>query len=141
MMAYQVSEGSGKGWVTSEYGMRRAPPRSARRARRHGGNQSGRTLEIQTIDRPLIARVTDQEALGERTVWIDCDVPGGWRNAHSFHHRSVCRSGAGIRAADRGRNLEEFAADRHGGGYKRRHVDDRALLDLAYEEIRALKWI
>src|SRR5882672_1673382 len=77
-------KGSGKGWVTSEYGMlpRATEERTPREATR--GKQSGRTLEIQRLIGRSLRAVTDQEALGERTVWIDCDViqaDGGTRTA------------------------------------------------------------
>src|SRR5271154_1849130 len=77
-------KGTGKGWVTSEYGMlpRATEERTAREATR--GKQSGRTLEIQRLIGRSLRAVTDQEALGERTVWIDCDViqaDGGTRTA------------------------------------------------------------
>jgi len=73
-------------------------PREAAR-----GKQSGRTLEIQRLIGRSLRAVTDQEALGERTVWLDCDViqaDGG--TAHGVNHRSVRGAGAGIRAFDRG---------------------------------------
>ena len=77
-------KGSGKGWVTSEYGMlpRATEERTQREATK--GKQSGRTLEIQRLIGRSLRAVTDQEALGERTVWIDCDViqaDGGTRTA------------------------------------------------------------
>jgi len=67
-------KGSGKGWVTSEYGMlpRATEQRTQREATR--GKQSGRTLEIQRLIGRSLRAVINQEALGERTVWIDCDV-------------------------------------------------------------------
>src|SRR3981081_3631170 len=67
-------KGSGKGWVTSEYGMlpRATEERTSREATR--GKQSGRTLEIQRLIGRSLRAVTDQEALGERTVWLGCDV-------------------------------------------------------------------
>src|SRR5260370_26378030 len=67
-------KGSGKGWVTSEYGMlpRATEERTPREAAR--GKQSGRTLEIQRLIGRSLRAVTEQEALGERTVWLDCDV-------------------------------------------------------------------
>jgi len=77
-------KGSGKGWVTSEYGMlpratdRRTPREAAR------GKQSGRTQEIQRLIGRSLRAVTDLKALGERTVWLDCDViqaDGGTRTA------------------------------------------------------------
>ena len=77
-------KGQGKGWVTGEYGMlpRATEQRTARESMR--GRPSGRTLEIQRrIGRSLRA-ITDQKKLGERTVWLDCDViqaDGGTRTA------------------------------------------------------------
>ena len=77
-------KGSGKGWVTSEYGMlpRATEERTPREAAR--GKQSGRTQEIQRLIGRSLRAVTDQEAMGERTVWLDCDViqaDGGTRTA------------------------------------------------------------
>ena len=77
-------KGTGKGWVTSEYGMlpRATEERTPREASR--GKQTGRTLEIQRLIGRSLRAITDQEALGEKTVWIDCDVieaDGGTRTA------------------------------------------------------------
>jgi ribonuclease PH len=77
-------KGSGKGWVTGEYGMlpRATEQRTPREAAR--GRQSGRTLEIQRLIGRSLRAVTDLEALGERTAWLDCDViqaDGGTRTA------------------------------------------------------------
>ena len=76
--------GSGSGWVTAEYGMlpRSTAQRSPREAAR--GRQGGRTLEIQRIIGRSLRAVMDLEALGERTVTLDCDViqaDGGTRTA------------------------------------------------------------
>src|ERR1700733_15329090 len=67
-------KGTGKGWVTSEYGMlpRATEERTPREATR--GKQSGRSVEIQRLIGRSLRAVTDQEAMDERTVWIDCDV-------------------------------------------------------------------
>jgi ribonuclease PH len=75
---------SGKGWVTGEYGMlpRSTHTRSGREAAR--GKQGGRTMEIQRLIGRSLRAVTDLEALGERTVTLDCDViqaDGGTRTA------------------------------------------------------------
>lgn len=75
-------EASGKGWVTGEYGML---PRSTltRRSRERGGAR-GRTQEIQRLIGRSLRAVTDMEALGPRTVTLDCDVlqaDGGTRTA------------------------------------------------------------
>ncbi len=75
---------TGRGWITAEYGMlpRATSERTEREASR--GKQGGRTMEIQRlIGRSLRASV-NPELLGERTVWIDCDViqaDGGTRTA------------------------------------------------------------
>ena len=76
--------GSGKGWVTSEYGMlpRATDKRTPREAAR--GKQTGRTQEIQRLIGRSLRAVMDLEKFGERTAWIDCDViqaDGGTRTA------------------------------------------------------------
>src|SRR4029453_7062121 len=75
---------SGKGWVTAEYGMlpRSTPPRTQREAT--AGKVGGRTQEIQRLIGRSLRSVTKLSALGERTIWIDCDViqaDGGTRTA------------------------------------------------------------
>lgn len=77
-------KGRGSGWVTAEYGMlpRATHSRSAREAAR--GKQSGRTLEIQRLIGRSLRAVVDLQALGERTITVDCDVlqaDGGTRTA------------------------------------------------------------
>jgi ribonuclease PH len=76
--------GAGTGWVTGEYGMlpRATHSRSGREAAR--GKQGGRTVEIQRLIGRSLRAATDLEALGERTVTLDCDVlqaDGGTRTA------------------------------------------------------------
>ena len=75
---------TGRGWVTGEYGMlpRSTHTRSGREASR--GKQGGRTLEIQRLIGRSLRAVTNLEALGERSVTLDCDViqaDGGTRTA------------------------------------------------------------
>lgn len=73
-------KGSGTGWVTAEYGML---PRSCQ-TRIKRGRDSGRTYEIQRLVGRSLRAVTEMKAMGERTVWIDCDViqaDGGTRTA------------------------------------------------------------
>ena len=77
-------KGSGTGWITSEYAMipRATDTRTPREAAR--GRQAGRTMEVQRLIGRALRAVTDLAALGERTVWIDCDViraDGGTRTA------------------------------------------------------------
>ena len=76
--------GKGKGWVTAEYGMlpRSTGSRMAREASR--GKQGGRTLEIQRLIGRSLRAVINLQALGERTITLDCDVlqaDGGTRTA------------------------------------------------------------
>jgi len=76
--------GSGKGWVTAEYGM--LPRATHTRGRREAasGKQSGRTQEIQRLIGRSLRAVTDLAALGERQITLDCDVlqaDGGTRTA------------------------------------------------------------
>lgn len=76
--------GSGRGWVTAEYGM--LPGSTHTRARREAssGRQSGRTMEIQRLIGRSLRACVDFEALGERTIVVDCDViqaDGGTRTA------------------------------------------------------------
>src|SRR3970040_601545 len=75
---------SGKGWVTAEYGMlpRATTTRTTREASM--GRVGGRTQEIQRLIGRSRRSVTDLSALGERTIWLDCDVlqaDGGTRTA------------------------------------------------------------
>lgn len=73
-------KGTGTGWVTAEYGML---PRSCQ-SRIQRGRDSGRTYEIQRLVGRSLRAVTDMKAIGERTIWIDCDViqaDGGTRTA------------------------------------------------------------
>ncbi|ADI02797.1 MAG TPA: ribonuclease PH [Syntrophothermus lipocalidus] len=77
-------KGTGTGWVTAEYSMLpgSTPTRTAREVTR--GRVSGRTSEIQRLIGRALRAVVDMSALGERTVWIDCDViqaDGGTRTA------------------------------------------------------------
>ena len=73
-------KGTGTGWVTAEYGML---PRSCS-TRIQRGKDSGRTYEIQRLVGRSLRAVTEMKLMGERTIWIDCDViqaDGGTRTA------------------------------------------------------------
>jgi len=88
--------GRGRGWVTAEYGMLPASTgdRKARDISR--GKLDGRTTEIQRLIGRSLRAVVDMEALGERTVWLDCDVlqaDGGTRCA------SICGAWVALRLA------------------------------------------
>ena len=91
--------GRGRGWLTAEYSLLPASTgdRTDREASR--GKQGGRTIEIQRLIGRAVRAITDFEALGERTLWLDCDVlqaDGGTRCA------AICGAYvAGRRALDR----------------------------------------
>lgn len=75
---------TGKGWVTSEYAM--IPRATSTRTTRESttGKRSGRTLEIQRLIGRSLRTAIDMDAIGERTIWLDCDVieaDGGTRTA------------------------------------------------------------
>ena len=122
--------GRGKGWITAEYSL--LPASTGQRTQREAssGKQKGRTVEIQRLIGRAVRAVTDFEALGERTLWLDCDVlqaDGGTRCA--------AISGAWVaarRALDRfglSKALPDSVAAVSVGV-----VDGEALLDLDYSE-------
>lgn len=76
--------GEGKGWITAEYSMlpRATEHRNIRESSK--GKVSGRTMEIQRLIGRALRSIVDLKAIGERTIWIDCDViqaDGGTRTA------------------------------------------------------------
>ena len=128
-------KGSGKGWVTSEYGMlpRATDERTPREAAR--GRQSGRTLEIQRLIGRSLRAVTNTAKLGERTLIVDCDViqaDGGTRTA-SITGAFVALALALEKLVAAGIlpnvPLHDSVAATSVG-----IVNDEVLLDLAYEE-------
>jgi ribonuclease PH len=128
-------KGQGKGWVTSEYGMlpRATETRTPREATR--GKQTGRTQEIQRLIGRSLRAVTDQETLGERTVWLDCDVieaDGGTRTASitgAFVAMALAMERLKASGILRRSPLIDTVAATSVG-----IVDDLPLLDLCYEE-------
>jgi ribonuclease PH len=120
----------GKGWMTAEYSLLPASTgdRVAREASR--GKQGGRTVEIQRLIGRALRGVVDFEALGERTVWLDCDVlqaDGGTR----------CAAISGAYVAAR-RALDKFGLSKALAGSVAAVsvgiVDGEPLLDLEYTE-------
>ena len=131
----QFLKGAGKGWITSEYAMlpRSTLTRTARESAR--GRIGGRTHEIQRLIGRSLRAVTDLARLGERTVWIDCDViqaDGGTRTA-SITGAFVALGLALQKLIEAGTAtampLRDFLAATSVG-----IVDGEILLDLAYEE-------
>lgn len=131
----QFLRNSGKGWISSEYAMlpRSTLTRSTREVTR--GRQSGRSQEIQRLIGRSLRAVTDLKRLGERTIWIDCDViqaDGGTRTA-SITGAFVALGLALERLVEAGTltsaPIRDFVAAISVG-----IVDGEILLDLSYEE-------
>jgi ribonuclease PH len=121
---------SGRGWMTAEYSL--LPASTGERVAREAakGKQGGRTVEIQRLIGRALRSVCDFEALGERTLWLDCDVlqaDGGTRCA--------AISGAWVAAS---RALDRFGLSKALQGQIAAVsvgvVDGRQLLDLDYAE-------
>ncbi|HEX7136632.1 MAG TPA: ribonuclease PH [Vicinamibacterales bacterium] len=126
---------SGKGWVTAEYGMlpRATTTRSQREA--SSGKDGGRTQEIQRLIGRSLRSVTNLLALGERTIWIDCDViqaDGGTRTA-SITGAFVALALALEKLRDRN-TLGTIPLIDHVAAVSVGVVDGLPLLDLAYED-------
>jgi ribonuclease PH len=126
---------SGKGWVTAEYGMlpRATSTRTTREA--SSGKVGGRTQEIQRLIGRSLRAVTKLEELGERTVWVDCDViqaDGGTRTA-SITGSYVALVLALRTLVQRG-VLSHVPVPDHVAAISVGIVDGAPLLDLAYEE-------
>jgi ribonuclease PH len=122
--------GRGKGWLTAEYSM--LPASTGQRTQREAsqGKQKGRTVEIQRLIGRAVRAVADMEALGERTLWLDCDVlqaDGGTR----------CAAISGVYVAAR-RALDHMGLGRalvdSVGAVSLGIVDGELLLDLDYAE-------
>ncbi len=122
--------GKGRGWMTAEYSL--LPASTGERTQREAsrGKQGGRTVEIQRLIGRAVRAVTDFEALGERTLWLDCDVlqaDGGTRCA------AICGAYVAARLA-----LDRFGLSKALGesvaAVSVGVVEGEALLDLDYAE-------
>ena len=128
-------KGKGAGWITSEYSM---IPRSCKtRVSRESsiGRKGGRTHEIQRLVGRALRGIVDLKALGERTIWMDCDViqaDGGTRCA-SITGSFVALCLALDKLKQQGL-LREVPVSRFIAAVSVGIVDGKARLDLAYEE-------
>lgn len=128
-------KGTGQGWITAEYGMipGATPERNQREASR--GKQAGRTMEIQRLIGRALRAVVDLNALGEKTVWVDCDViqaDGGTRTASitgSFVAMAQALNRLRAEGALAKLPITDFVAAVSVG-----EVGSEAMLDLCYEE-------
>jgi ribonuclease PH len=131
----QFLRNTGKGWVTAEYGM--LPRATSTRTQREAsaGKVGGRTQEIQRLIGRSLRSVTNLNALGERTIWIDCDViqaDGGTRTASiTGAFVALALAVAKLRERDVLKivPLTDYVAATSVG-----IVDGEPLLDLAYED-------
>jgi ribonuclease PH len=128
-------EGKGQGWVTAEYGMLPGST-NERKQRERSGKTDGRTSEIQRLIGRAMRAIIDMELLGEKTIWLDCDVleaDGGTRTA--------AITGAYVALMDAIKSLEKdgvkFAAPPLKDSVAAVSVGvfrNELLLDLCYEE-------
>ena len=126
---------TGKGWVTAEYGM--LPRATSTRMQREAssGKVGGRTQEIQRLIGRSLRAVTNLAALGERTIWVDCDViqaDGGTRTASitgAFVALALALEKLRERDVVRTIPLSDYVAATSVG-----IVDGDPLLDLAYDD-------
>ena len=126
---------TGKGWVTAEYGMlpRSTTTRSTREA--SSGKVGGRTQEIQRLIGRSLRSVTRLDEMGERTIWIDCDViqaDGGTRTA-SITGSFVALVLAMQKLVKQGA-IARVPVQHHVAATSVGIVSGEAMLDLAYEE-------
>jgi ribonuclease PH len=127
--------GQGKGWVTAEYGMLPASTGERKRRDVSKGRPDGRTVEIQRLIGRSLRGVIDFAALGERTVWIDCDVleaDGGTRCA-AITGGYVALELALRRLVDEGK-LDKIPLSQSVAAVSCGVVGGHALLDLDYSE-------
>src|SRR5438477_10397258 len=131
----QFLRNSGKGWVTAEYGMLPRATNTRMQREASAGKVGGRTQEIQRLIGRSLRSVTNLHALGERTIWIDCDViqaDGGTRTAAitgSFVALALAIGKLRERDVIRAIPLSDYVAAPSVG-----IVDGEALLDLAYDD-------
>src|SRR5690349_1819758 len=126
---------TGKGWVTAEYGM--LPRATSTRTQREAsaGKVGGRTQEIQRLIGRSLRSVTNLPALGERTIWMDCDViqaDGGTRTA-SITGAFVALALALEKLRDRG-VISSIPLIDYVAAISVGIVDGEPLLDLAYDD-------
>lgn len=126
-------KGQGSGWVTAEYGM--LPGSTGTRKCRNTKGIDGRSQEIQRLIGRSLRSVVDLSALGERTIWIDCDViqaDGGTRTA-SITGAYVALVDAVSGLVEKGL-LSESPIRTQVAAVSVGIVDDEVMVDLCYEE-------
>jgi len=128
-------KGKNSGWLTAEYSMLPGCSRTRTVRERGRGLVSGRTLEIQRLIGRSLRAITDLDSLGQRTVWIDCDVlqsDGGTRTT-AINGASVALWDAFARIKKEGL-LGKHPMQELVGAVSVGIISDFPLLDLSYEE-------
>jgi len=125
----------GQGWVTAEYAMlpRATHERTPREATR--GKQGGRTLEIQRLVGRALRAVTEMSEMGERTIWIDCDViqaDGGTRTA-SITGAFIALADAFLKLKENGK-LKKIPLNDYLAAISVGALGGESMVDLCYEE-------
>jgi len=127
--------GKGRGWVTAEYGMLPASTGDRKQRDATRGRQDGRTVEIQRLIGRSLRGVVDFQALGERTIYLDCDVlqaDGGTRCASiTGAHVALALACARLQAAG---ELERSPLTGAVAAVSCGMIDGAPLLDLDYSE-------
>jgi len=126
-------KGEGKGWVTAEYSM--LPGSTITRKRRSIGKVDGRSQEIQRLIGRALRSVVDFKVLGERTIWIDCDViqaDGGTRTA-AVTGSFVAMMDAINKLIDN-KLIDKSPVKNYIAAISVGVVNETSLLDLCYEE-------
>jgi ribonuclease PH len=128
-------KGQGRGWVTAEYSMLPASTGERKERDSKRGRPDGRSTEIQRLIGRSLRVVVDFEALGERAVWVDCDVlqaDGGTRCAAITGGYVALR--LALAALVQGGELERLPLNGSVAAISAGIVEGRALCDLDYEE-------
>ncbi|ABR47176.1 ribonuclease PH [Alkaliphilus metalliredigens QYMF] len=126
---------SGKGWVTAEYSMLPSSTNTRKIRESSRGKIEGRTQEIQRLIGRALRSVIDLEALGERTIWIDCDViqaDGGTRTA-SITGAFIALVEA-INSVKEAKKITYIPIKNYVSAISVGIVNDQPVLDLCYEE-------
>ena len=128
-------KGAGQGWITSEYGMLPGSTQTRKQRDSARGKVDGRSIEIQRLIGRALRSIVDLKALGERTIWIDCDViqaDGGTRTA-SITGAFIALVDA-INKLDNTIGFEKYPIRDYVAAISVGVMKDEEILDLCYEE-------
>lgn len=133
-------KGTGQGWVTAEYSMLPASTQTRKIRESSRGKVEGRTQEIQRLIGRALRSVVDLEKLGERTIWLDCDViqaDGGTRTA-SITGAFIALADALQTLKEEGK-IDEIPIKNYVAAVSVGVVDGEGVLDLCYQEDSSAK--